>query len=413
MAYGKEKIKQTFSSLKIRNYRLYFTSQVISSTGTWMQAIGQSWLVLTLTNSGTALGLTVALQFLPTLILGPWFGVFVDNFSKRKLLYITQSISSILALILGILVVTNSVELWMIYILALGFGITNALDSPTRQTFTHELVGKANIFNAISLNSIQVNLTRVVGPMIAALLIANFGLAPLFFYNSFSFIAVIVSLSMMDISKLHVHKTEKKIRGQLTAGIKYIRSSPVIWTILVMMAIVGTFTYEFSTTLPLIAKFTFNGNATTFALFSSALGIGSILGSIHTANSGQVKISKFIRVAFIFGIFVMLFAVAPNLPIALIISMFVGFFSINFINIGSVILQTESTPEMRGRVMSFWTVAFLGTTPIGGPLVGWISQQYSPRWALAVGGVAAITAGFIGLYVIKSRLEKQKNTVVR
>jgi MFS family permease len=413
MAYGTEKIKQAFSSLKIRNYRLYFTSQVISSAGTWMQAIGQSWLVLTLTNSGTALGLTVALQFLPTLILGPWFGVFVDNFSKRKLLYITQSISSILALILGILVITNSVELWMIYILALGFGITNALDSPTRQTFTHELVGKANIFNAISLNSIQVNLTRVVGPMIAALLIANFGLAPLFFYNSISFIAVIVSLSMMDISKLHIHKAENKIRGQLTAGIKYIRSSPVIWTILVMMAIVGTFTYEFSTTLPLIAKFTFKGNATTFALFSSALGIGSILGSIYTANSGQAKISKFIRIAFLFGIFVLLFALAPNLPIALIISMFVGFFSINFINLGSVILQMESSPDMRGRVMSFWTVAFLGTTPIGGPLVGWISQQSSPRWALAVGGIAAIIAGFIGLYVIKSRLEKQKNNLTR
>jgi MFS family permease len=412
MAYGTEKIKQTFSSLKIRNYRLYFVSQAISTTGTWMQAIGQSWLVLTLTNSGTALGFTVALQFLPTLLFGPWFGVFVDNFSKRKILYITQSISGILALILGILVITNSVQLWMIYILALCFGITNALDSPTRQTFTHELVGKKNIFNAISLNSIQINLTRVVGPMIAALLIASFGLAPLFFYNAFSFLAVIISLSMMDISKLHIHPPTNKIRGQLTEGVRYIRSSPVIWTVLLMMAIVGMFTYEFATTLPLVAKFTFKGDASTFASLTSALGVGSVLGSVYTANSGKATIYRFIRTSFIFGFFVTLFSLAPSIFVALIIAVFLGFFSINFINLGSVILQMESSPEMRGRVMSFWTVAFLGTTPIGGPLVGWISQQYSPRWALAVGGIAAVLAGFIGLYVIKSRLEKQKSIVV-
>jgi MFS family permease len=173
-----------------------------------------------------------------------------------------------------------------------------------------------------------------------------------------------------------------------------------------MMAIVGTFTYEFTTSLPLFAKFTFNGNATTFALLSSALGVGSVLGSIYTANSKHTTISRFIRIAFLFGIFVILFAISPNVPIALFVAIFVGFFSINFINLGSVILQMESIPSMRGRVMSFWTVVFLGTTPIGGPFIGWISQQASPRFALVIGGIAAIIAGYIGSYALKYKSKK-------
>jgi len=289
---GTTKIKETLSSLKIRNFRLYITGQIISSTGTWMQSIGQAWLVLKLTNSGTMLGFVIALQFLPVLVFGPWGGVIADKFFKRNLIFVTQSIAGILALILGILVFTGFVQIWMVYLLALGLGLVNAVDSPARQTFIPEMVGKENLMNAISLNSIQNNLSRVIGPAIAAILIAAFGLAPLFFCNAISYIAVIITLSMIDVSELRITPSIDKIKGQMLEGLRYIKASPVIFYTLLMMAIIGTFTYEFSVSLPLLAQFTFHGSATTFALLSLALGFGSVLGGIYTANIKKINFSS-------------------------------------------------------------------------------------------------------------------------
>ena len=276
--------KKTFSSLKIRNYRLYFVGQAISLSGTWMQTIGQSWLVLQLTHSGTALGFVVALQFLPILFLGPWGGLIADRFPKRKILYFTQSISGVLALILGILVITGSVKVWMVYILALLLGLVNVFDNPTRQTFVIEMVDKKKLQNAIALNTFEINVARVVGPALAGALIVSAGLGMCFIINAISYIAVIIALHMMNDKELYRSPLVEKAKGQLMEGFRYVRSNPIILNTLIMMAIIGTLTYEFNVSLPLFAEFTFHGNAGTYAMLTSALGVGSIIGGLFLAG---------------------------------------------------------------------------------------------------------------------------------
>ena len=398
----KKKIKQTFASLKIRNYRLYFFGQVISTTGTWMQVIGQSWLVLTLTKSGTALGIVAALQFLPVLLLGPWGGVIIDRFPKRRLLYITQSVSGVLALILGVLVLTHTATLWMVDIMAFCLGLINAIDSPTRQTFITEMVGEENLLNAVSLNAVQFNITRVLGPTLAALLIVGVGLAPLFFFNAFSYIAVLISLFMMNTKELHIQPIVKKVSGAVAESIRYIKKSVAIRNTLLMMAIIGVFTFEFSVSLPLLAQFTFHGTATTYALLTGGIGVGSIIGGIVTARYKQTSLKELIKIAFFFGISMLLFSVMPTLPLALVMTVIVGYFSINFMSLAKVILQMETDPSMRGRVMSFFVMCYLGSTPIGGPIIGWVSQVASPRAALAVGGAAALLAAGLGYLSLRN-----------
>ncbi len=393
--------RQTFSSLKIRNYRLYFIGQAISLIGTWMQTIGQSWLVLKLTGSGTALGLVAAFQFLPILLLGPWGGVIADRFSKRKLLYFTQTASGILALILGILVATNSVQLWMVYTLALALGLVNTIDNPTRQVFVTEMVGKDHLSNALSLNSVEINLARVIGPAIAGALIATIGLAPCFIINAASYIPVVIVLFLMRKNELHHSPLAARVKGQLLEGFKYIKSSPLLRTILLMMAIIGTLTYEFTVILPLFAQFTFHGNAGTYALLTSSVGLGSALGGLFIASRRKIAPFMLVNAAFLFGIVILLTAIAPNLILAILALVLVGIFSINFLSLGNTMLQLESAPVMRGRIMALWTVAFLGSTPIGGPIIGLIGEHAGPRWGLAVGGAAAIIAAAIGALTLK------------
>jgi MFS family permease len=263
------------------------------------------------------------------------------------------------------------------------------------------MVGRDNLMNAVSLNSVQNNLSRAVGPAIAAILIVIFGLAPLFIFNALSYVVVVITLSMIDVSKLNVHPTINKIKGQLTEGFHYIKSSPVIFYTLVMMAIIGTLTYEFSVSLPLLAKFTFHGTATTFALLTASLGIGSVFGGINTASRKKINFGIVTRNAFFFALSVLVFAITPTLTMALIFLIFVGFFSINFLSFANVILQTESIPSMRGRVMSLWSVALLGSTAIGGPIIGWVGQHIGPRFGLILGGLAALVASGIGVMALK------------
>ena len=262
--------KETFTSLRVRNYRLYFIGQAISLCGTWMQTIGQAWLVLQITKSGTQLGLVVAVQFIPVLFLGPWGGLIADRFSKRKILYFTQSISALLALTLGILVATHSVSLWMVYALAFILGLVNTVDNPTRQTFVTELVGKDKLANAVSLNSIEINLARVIGPAVGGILIASLGLAPLFILNGASFMAVIYALYLMNETELFRTALFEKAAGQLRASFRYIRSNPILFDTLIMMSIIGTLTYEFAVSLPLLSEFTFHGTAETYAIITIA-----------------------------------------------------------------------------------------------------------------------------------------------
>ncbi len=389
------KVKETFASLKIRNYRLYMTGQAISTTGTWMQNIAMSWLVLKITGSGTALGVVVALQFLPLLLLGPWGGIIVDRFPKRRILYVTQSVQGIISIIIAVLIYTNNAELWEIYLLALLLGVVNIVDNPTRQTFIPEMVGEKHLMNAISLNSIQINLTRVLGPTVAAIIIASFGLAACFFFNGLSFIAVLIALAMMDSGELRTKPPAPRTKGQLREGFRYIKSNPEIMYTLIMVAIIGTFAYEFSVSLPLLAEFTFHGDAGTFATLTGALGVGSMLGGLYTAHRKKTSLKILSKTGLFFGLSMLVFAVMPTIQLSILMMLVVGFFSINFLSLANVIIQLKSTPEMRGRVMSLWAMAYLGSTPIGGPIIGWIGEHVGPRSSLVIGGISAVIAAWI------------------
>jgi len=398
--------RRTFSSLKVRNYRLYFIGQSISLCGSWMQAIGQSLLVLRLTGSGVALGLVTALQFTPILLLAPYGGVLADRFSKRRILLITQSIAGVLALVLGTLVLTGTVRLWMVYVLALGLGLVNAVDNPTRQTFVHELVGRARLGNAVTLNSIIVNLSRVVGPAIAGVLIAQVGLAACFLINGISFGAVLACLGMMRVRELTRAVPVKPAKGQLRAGFAYAWNTPVVRDVLIMMALVGTLTYEFSVTLPLLAHVTFAGSpsavATSVALLMSAMGAGAVVGGLVMAGRRTATMEALATGALGFGAAMALVAVSPTLAWASVAMAVVGFFSVSFTSLTNTILQVVTSASMRGRVMALWAMAFMGMGVIGAPIIGWIGQYAGPRWSLVVGAVASIVAGVVALASARS-----------
>jgi MFS family permease len=392
---------RTFSSLKVRNYRIYFIGQMISMCGTWMQSVGQAWLVLKLTGSGTALGLVTALQFLPVLLLGPFAGVVVDRMPKRRVLRITQSIAGLLALLLAVLVSTGSVRLWQVYAVAVGFGLVATLDIPTRQIFVLELVGKDDLNNAVTLNAVMVNTARVIGPAMAGALIAVFGLAVCFYINAASFLAVLAALAMIDATKLTVTAPAVRRKGQLREGLRYVRSTPVLRDALVMMAIVGTLSYEFQVILPLVARYTFDGTAATYSALTAAMGAGAVIGGLMTAGRRHSGAAGLVRAAGIFGVTILVAAAAPNLAIELAAMVVVGAASVMFLALGTTTLQLEAAPEMRGRVMALWSVAFLGSTPIGGPIVGFVGQHAGPRWGLVLGGVAALVAGAIGFNTLR------------
>ncbi len=376
-----------------------------------MQSVAQAWLVLKLTNSGTALGITSALQYVPILILGPYGGVIADRFSKRKILYFTQSISGILALILGALVATNLVQVWMVYILAFGLGMVNVFDNPTRQTFYMELVGSDNLRNAVTLYSTLVNLARIIGPALAAALIAGFGLAPCFIINGLSYAAVVIMLAVMNTGELLVTPPVPQARGQIREGFEYVLSTPVIGSTLLMMALIGTLTYEFQVSLPLIAQFTFNGDASSYALLTAAMGFGAAVGGVFFASRKGVQPAKVVDAALLFGLAVLVAAFMPSLLLSGLALVAVGVFSINFSSLGNSILQLESSPQMRGRVMSFWSIAFLGSTTIGGPIVGWFAEAAGARWGLALGGAAALAAAALGAITLRNIKTDKRNSL--
>ncbi|HEX5630311.1 MAG TPA: MFS transporter, partial [Acidimicrobiia bacterium] len=304
---------RTFSSLRIPNYRLYFIGQVISLSGTWMQGVAQAWLVLEITGSGTALGLVSSLQFLPVLLFGPLGGVIADRFDKRRVLYCTQLVAASLALILGIIVATDVVELWMVYVLAACLGFVYVVDNPTRQTFVHEMVGSENLTNAVSLNSVVVNVARVIGPGLAGTLIIAVGLAPCFFINAASFIAVFVALALMDPTKIHRGVRSTRRPGQLREGLRYVRSTPEVLVPLLMMGVVGTLAYEFQVVLPLLARFTFEGDAGTYGTLSALMGLGAVIGGLATASAGRRPATALSRTAIVFGLLHLAAAVMPTL----------------------------------------------------------------------------------------------------
>ncbi len=385
-------VRRTFSSLRVPNYRLYFAGQVISLSGTWMQSVAQGWLVLDLTGSGTAIGFVLALQFLPVLLLGPLGGLVADRIDKRRLLIGTQALAALLALALGLLVLFDVVHLWMICVLAAGLGFVNLVDNPTRQAFVGEMVGPEDLTNAISLNSVLVNVARAAGPAAAGVLIVTLGVAPCFLINAGSFLASIAALLLMRPERLRRSVPQPRRPGQLRAGFRYVRATPRILIPLLMMAVVGTLAYEFQVSLPLLARYTFGGDAGTYGAMTALMGTGAVVGGLLTAAAGRRSPAALARMALLFGAVQAAAALSPNRGVILAAMVPLGASSIAFLALGNSTLQLSSAPEMRGRVMALWAVAFLGSTPVGGPIIGWIGGM-NPRWALGLGGVATLLCG--------------------
>jgi MFS family permease len=401
-----------FSSLRIRNYRLYFAGQAISLSGTWMQSVAQGWLVLELTGSGTAIGLVVALQFIPVLVFGPLGGVLPDRFDKRRLLLGTQVAAGLLATTLGLLVLFEVVRLWMVYLLAAGLGFVNLVDNPTRQTFIGEMVGSDRLSNAVSLNSVLVNVARIIGPGVAGALILTVGLAPCFLVNGGSYLAVIAALALMRVGDLQRTPRQPRRRGQLREGLRYVRRTPALLTPLLMMAAVGTLTYEFQVILPLLARFTFGGDAGTFTTMTACMGAGAVVGGLITAGAGRRRPTALATTAVAFGTVQMAAALAPRLWLALALLVLVGAASISFLALGNATLQLTAAPHMRGRVMALWGVAFMGSTPVGGPLMGWIGEHLGPRYALGLGGLTALLAGLLAYRTLARITAEQPSETV-
>ncbi len=385
-----------FAALENPNYRLFFSGQAISLIGTWMQSIALVWLVLQITGSGTLLGLVVAAQFLPVLIFGAYAGLIVDRINKRRLLLATQSALALLALTLGLLTVTNSIQLWMIFGLATMFGCVNALDNPVRQSFVIEMVGGRRVQNAVSLNSAMVNGSRAIGPALAGGLIATVGLGICFLVNAASFLAVLIAISLMRVSELHPTVPVIRGRGQLRDGLRYVRRTRGLLVPLLMMALIGTLAYEFQVVLPLLAHTTLHGGAETYGFMTASMAIGAVGGGLYVATRDRTGLLPLTVAASGFGIAIIAAALAPSLVVELAVLPIVGFASTTFLATGNSTLQLTSEPRMRGRVMALWSVTFLGSTPIGGPILGAVSEYIGPRFGLALGGGACLLAAALG-----------------
>jgi len=409
--YVSHRARSTFASLSIRNYRLFFIGQGISLSGTWMQTVAQGWLVLQLTGSGTQVGFVVALQFLPLLLITPFGGMIADSFPKRRVLFITQSLFVLQQATLGIVVLSGVVQMWMIYYLALAFGIVNAVDNPTRQAFVSELVDREHVRNAIALNATENNLARAVGPSIGAVLIAGAGIGFCFIANAFSTLAVIAALSMLDPRRLQPHQSPARLHPfkQLTEAWSYVRKTQLIRNTLLMAIVIGTFAYEFQISLPILAKFAFGTNAAAYSRLWVAFGLGSVAGGLLAAGRRRVAPHTLIGAALLFGLSMLAVALTPTLDWAVAGMLAVGFFSINFTSLANTSLQLKAEPNMRGRVMSLWTMAMLGSTPIGGPIVGFVAEHFGARWGLALGGAAALLAG---LFAARTLLANDRTEAV-
>ncbi|MDA8025277.1 MAG: MFS transporter [Actinomycetota bacterium] len=408
VADRQQKIKRSaISSLKQRNYRLYFIGQIISNAGTWMQMVAQSWLVLQISKSGSILGVVSAVQFLPMLFLGPLAGVYTDRYNKRKLLILTQSLFGVVALVLGILDLSGVIQLWMIFVSAALMGVINTIDMPTRQAFVIELVGREDLQNAVSLNTVVMNGARVVGPSIAGGIIYAFGVGPNFILNAVSYIAVIIVLLKLDMTKLRPATRIAAKKGQLREGFRYVMSHSELAIPLLMMVIVGTLAYEFQISIPLLATATFHKGAGSYAILTASLGFGAVIGGFLSAKYAKVSQQLLNTAAAIFGLMMLGMAAAPSYALELVVTAATGAISILFLSTANTLLQIKAREEMRGRVMALYGVAFLGSTPVGAPLIGFISQHFGGRIGILVGGVATILAAAFGTYRARRMTIKQ------
>jgi MFS family permease len=399
-------LRRSFDSLSVPNYRRYFAGQVISLSGNWCQTVAEVWLILTLTGSGVAVGFTTALQFLPILLFGAWGGLLADRLSKRRLLVVTQLTMALPALALFAVSTAGVVTPALVYALVFARGAVNAVDNPARQSFVFEMVGADRVVNAVSLNSVIVHSARIAGPAIGGILIATAGVEACFALNAVTFAAMVLALGRMDPAQLQPSIPVPRERGAVREGLRYVRRTPELGIPLALMALVGTFGLNFQVVLPLLATFTFEGGSGSYAALVSAMGAGSVAGALvygARARTGPRLISA---AALSFGVLSALAAVMPSLALEIPILALLGASAVTFAAAVNATLQLAVPPEMRGRVMALYSIVFLGSTPIGGPLAGWLAEAYDPRVALllaASAGVAAAWASRLAYARLESR----------
>ena len=401
--------RQMVSSLRERNYRLFFFGQLVSVAGTWMQTVAQSFVVLGLTHSGTQLGLTTAARFLPMFLFGPVGGVFADRLDKQRVLYVTQSLSGLLAGVFAITVATDSIRLWVVYLLAVALGFVNVFDNPARQSFISEMVSPADLPNAVTLNSVAMNMARVFGAALGGVIAAAIGLALCFACNALSFAAVLISLAAMRKTELFPATRVPRRKRQVRQGLRYVRSTPELLIPLVMIAVIGTLAWEFQVTLPLMASKVFHGGAGAYGVMASVMGAGAVVGGLISAARPRPRARALCLAATGWGIAILAAAAAPTLALELAAMVFVGYGSITFNSLAKTTLQLTAKPQMRGRVMALWALAWLGSTPIGGPIVGWAGQAAGPRWALVIGGLATLACGILALPAL-TRIDRRASS---
>ncbi|MFF4271087.1 MFS transporter [Streptomyces sp. NPDC001536] len=391
-----------FSSLKSRNYRLFFAGQVVSNTGTWMQRIAQDWLVLSLTGSSTAVGVTTALQFLPMLLFGLYGGVLVDRLPKRPTLLVTQSAMAVTGLALAFLTLSGHVEVWHVYLAAFAVGLATVVDNPARQTFVSEMVGPDQLQNAVSLNSANFQSARLIGPAVAGLMITGVGTGWAFLANGLSFVAPIAGLLLMRTRDLHVVERAPRGKGQLREGLHYVAGRPdLIWTI-VLVGFVSTFGFNFPVYLSAFADDVFHAGAGSYSLFNTLMAVGSLAGALLAARRGTARMRVLVAGAVAFGTLEIVAALAPSLWLFALLMVPIGMFGMTVNVTANSSVQLSTDPAMRGRVMSLYMMVFMGGAPLGAPIAGWITDAYGVRAGLAVGGVIAASAAVtIGLFLAR------------
>ncbi|WP_063798445.1 MFS transporter [Nocardia sp. NRRL S-836] len=379
-----------FSSLRIHNYRLYASGQIISLVGVWMQRVAQDWLVLELTDgSPVALGFAASLQFLPVLLLSMWGGVLADRLDKRRLLLWLESALGLCALALGLLDVSGVVALWHVYVLCFLLGCFSAVETPVRQSFVVEMVGRESLTNAVALNSMMFNLARIIGPAIAGLAVVAIGTGWVFIANAVSFVGVVLGVWLMRTSELQRSAPVPRSRGQLLSGLRYVRSRPDLMTVMLLVFFISTFGFNFYLTLAILARNVFGGDADAYGLLSTLIAVGTLAGATLAARRKKPRMSVFIGSGVVFGVLEVVSGLMPTMLLTGLMMIPVGVAMMTFNTIANATVQLAVEPEMRGRVMGIYMLVFLGGNPVGGPLMGWLGEV-NGRAPVIVGGVVSV-----------------------
>lgn len=387
----------TFRSFHVRNFRLFFGGQLISQIGNWLTLVAQVLLVYKLTNSGTALGLLAAVQFGPVLVIGAFAGLVADRSDKRKLLLVVQTFAMFQSFALATIAFMPHPSVVAVYITAFFGGIATAFDNPARRSFVVEMVPPRDINNAVSLNSALMTGARVVGPALAGVLVVSFGYGWAFLLDGISYLAVLAGLALMNPAELRPAQATPRGKGQIRQGLRYAKGHAELWVPLVMMALIGTLAFNFQTVLPVFTRRDLHGSEVTFTLLMSVVSIGSLVGALAAARRKDISVSIVTRASLAFGVALLLLAAAPNTPVAFVIALVMGLASISFMTASTAIVQIKSDPSMRGRVLALQAIVFLGSTPIGGPIVGFVAQHWGARYSLLIGALAALVAGAYGM----------------